>query len=276
MFFSRVSGFEERMRLSEATASRIDEDWVLYKKTKDPEARERLIIHYAPLVRFVANRLSIGLPSCVDADDLISYGFFGLVDAVERFDLSREVKFETYATRRIQGSIIDGLRSIDWVPRSIRQKSKELERAIGTLEMKFGRPPSDHEIADYMKLSLAEYSQMIKEVKGASLISLDEGWSNDSEDEGNLTLSQVIKDVSSEDPANLVSSSELQRKLAEAIDNLPERERLVVSLYYYEELTLKEIGKVLNVSESRVSQIHTKAMHRLKASLNRYLESLVS
>lgn len=254
----------------------LEQAWEEFKTTGSAEAREALILAYVPLVKYVAGRVSVGLPSNVDFDDLVSYGVFGLVDAVEKFDPGRGVKFETYAVARIRGAVIDGLRSIDWVPRSVRQKSKELEQTIGALEAKLGRPASDQEIAEALNITVDEYHELLSEVKGVSLASLDEVWSGDPEEEGKIPFGQMIENTRSEDPTARVEDVEVKRVLAEAIDHLPERERLVVALYYYEGLTLKEIGEVLNVSESRISQIHTKAILRLRGRLGRFRESLVS
>lgn len=263
--------------MSEISESSIQKAWTQYKQSGDPDAREHLLIAYAPLVRHVANRVAIGLPSSIDTDDLMSYGFFGLSDALERFDPERAVKFETYASQRIRGSMIDGLRAIDWVPRSVRQKAKEIERAIAQLEAQNGRQPQDGEVAEFLGIGTKEYQDRLSEVKAVSLASLDEVWSGgESDDEGSLSLGQMIQDASSADPASQVADDDVKRILAESIDRLPERERLVISLYYYEELTLREIGEVLSVSESRVSQLHTRAMLRLRASLTRHRESLVS
>lgn len=250
--------------------------WDAYKRTGDPEAKERLILEYAPLVRQVAGRVAIGLPSNVDQDDLLSYGFFGLLDAMNRFEPERQIKFETYAARRVRGSMIDGIRAADWVPRSVRQKAKAIEQAIGRLEMEKGRPPADGEVAEYLEISLSTYHQQLHEVSVVSLASLDDVWNQEGEDEGSLRLGQMVEDHSSVDPEEQVVQNELKRLLAEAIDQLSERERLVITLYYYEELTLKEIGQVLSVSESRISQIHTKSMLQLRSALQRHKESLVS
>lgn len=263
--------------LSDFSSAQIDQAWKSYKTSADPNAREYLLLAYAPLVRYVANRVAVGLPATMDVDDLVSYGFFGLADAIDKFEPEREVKFETYASRRIRGSIIDALRTLDWVPRSVRQKCKEIERAIAHLEGEHARHPEDHEVADYLGISLNDYHERLGEVRSVGLVSLDEAWSSgESEDDGNLSLGQMIEDASSDDPAAHAAHNELKRVLAEAIDRLPERERLVIALYYYEELTLKEIGQVLSVSESRISQLHTRAMLRLRAALTRHKESLVS
>lgn len=250
--------------------------WEQFWATGSAEARDALILCYVPLVKFVASRVSIGLPSNVDFDDLVSFGVFGLVDALEKFESERGVKFETYAVARIRGAIIDGLRSIDWVPRSIRQKAKELEKAVATLEAQNGGPATDREICAALDLSVDEYYKLLLEVSGASLASLDEMWAGDGDEEGTLRFGQMIENQSSENPTDAVADAEVKRILSEAIDWLPERERLVISLYYYEELTLKEIGHVLEVSESRVSQIHTQALLRLRGKLGRVRESLVS
>lgn len=254
----------------------LQEAWEAYKRTGDPEAKERLILEYAPLVRQVAARVAIGLPSNIDHDDLLSYGFFGLLDAINRFEPERQIKFETYAARRVRGSMIDGIRASDWVPRSVRQKAKAIEQAIAHLEMEKGRPPTDAEVAEYLNISLTTYHQYLHEVSVVSLASLDDVWSQEGEDEGNLRLGQMVEDQTCVDPEEQVTRNEMKRLLAEAIDQLPERERLVITLYYYEELTLKEIGEVLSVSESRISQIHTKSMMQLRNALLRHKESLVS
>lgn len=253
----------------------VQEAWTAYKATADPVARERLILAYAPLVRQVAGRLAIALPSNVDPDDLLSFGFFGLLDALERFDPSREVKFETYAATRIRGSMIDGIRSSDWVPRSVRQKAKEIEQTIGQLEAELGRTPTDQEVAERLQISVEAYHQRLQEVSCIALASLDDLWNGD-QDDGNLRLGHMIADPETESPEEQVMREEMKRILAEAIDRLPERDRLVISLYYEEGLTLKEIGKVLNISESRVSQIHTKCMLHLRSMLQRHKESLVT
>ena len=277
--FARTKGGDALEELSTGTKrqrAELEQAWEEFKTTGSAEAREALILAYVPLVKYVAGRVSVGLPSNVDFDDLVSYGVFGLVDAVEKFDPDRGVKFETYAVARIRGAVIDGLRSIDWVPRSVRQKSKELEQTIGALEAKLGRPATDQEIAEALNITLDGYYELLSEVKGVSLASLDEVWSGDPEEEGKIPFGQMIENTRSEDPTARVEDVEVKRVLAEAIDHLPERERLVVALYYYEGLTLKEIGEVLNVSESRISQIHTKAILRLRGRLSRFRESLVS
>lgn len=241
--------------------------WKRYKKTRSPELREQLILEYAPLVKHVAGRLAVMLPPHVEFDDLVSYGMFGLVEAVERFDFERGVKFETYAAARIRGAIIDGLRSADWVPRSVRQKARELEKELIRLESRLGRAATDDEIAEALGMTVQEYDRLLAELSGASLVSLDEVWVADPEEESQLRLLETVSNESAASPEDTLEEKELERLLAEAIDRLPERERLVVALYYHEGLTLKEIGRVLGVTESRVCQIHTKAILRLRAYL---------
>lgn len=236
--------------------------WQNYKESKDKNARDVLIEEYIPLVKYVAGRLAINLPSSVDSGDLESFGFFGLLDAIEKFDHTREVKFETYASTRIRGAIIDGLRSMDWVPRSTRSKARELERAIFELTNNLGRNPSDREIAVALDLPTERYYELLDEVKAVNLFSLDESMAaKDSDD--NLKILDLVSDQEQR-PEEIVLQSETIAELAAAVAQLTEREQLVLSLYYQDELTLKEIGHVLNVSESRVSQIHTKVILSLR------------
>lgn len=249
--------------------------WETYKQSRSSQARDALIVHYVPLVKYVAGRVAVGLPANVDYDDLVSFGIFGLLDAIEKFDEARGVKFETYAITRIRGAIIDGLRSLDWVPRSVRQKAREVEDVIASLEARLGRAATDEEVSQALGMKLEEYHRLLSEMSGLSVTSLDEMWSADPDEEPKLPLSRRVEDRSGDDPTQPIEESEVKRLLMEAIDHLPERERLVIALYYYEELTLKEIGLVLDVSESRISQIHTKAIMRLRSRLNRLRESLV-
>ncbi|HEY8426527.1 MAG TPA: RNA polymerase sigma factor WhiG [Limnochordales bacterium] len=241
--------------------------WKRYKKSRDPELREQLILEYAPLVKYVAGRLAVMLPPHVEFDDLVSYGIFGLVEAVERYDFERGVKFETYAAARIRGAIIDGLRSADWVPRSVRQKARALEKELVRLESHLGRAASDDEVAQALGMTVQEYDRLLAELSGASLVSLDEVWVADPEEESQLRLLETVSDSAAPSPEESLEERELERLVAEAIDHLPERERLVLALYYHEGLTLKEIGRVLGVTESRVCQIHTKAILRVRAYL---------
>lgn len=242
--------------------------WAAYKESADPIARETLILNYSPLVKYVAGRLSSNLPQTVDTSDLISYGVFGLIDAIEKFDLERGIKFETYAIARIKGAIIDELRAMDWVPRSVRARSREIEQAYIALENRLKRVPSDAEVAREMGIALHELQEILTKLSYTSVVSFEELWSGnqDKDDRGNVFGS--IKDETAEDPVQMFESVELKEILARAIDRLPEREKIVIALYYYEGLTLKEIGAVLGVTESRVSQLHTKAVLRLRARLH--------
>jgi RNA polymerase sigma factor for flagellar operon FliA len=244
--------------------------WRRYRtKPDDKGLRDRLILTYAPLVKYVAGRLGSGLPAHVDDDDLISYGLLGLIGAIERYDPDRDVKFETYALARIKGSIIDELRAMDWVPRSVRARARDIERAIGELERKLHRAPTDEEIAQKLGLTEEELGESLTDISRSSIAALDELWTVSSGGGGDqVALIDTIEDVEAPDPQGTLSVTEQKEALADAIARLPEREKLVVTLYYYEELTLREIGEVLGVTESRVSQLHTKAVLRLKARLS--------
>lgn len=261
----------ETEQATSARTPRLERLWKAYKEKGSAEARERLILEYAPLVKHVAGRLAVMLPPYVEFDDLVSYGIFGLVEAVERYDADRGVKFETYAATRIRGAIIDGLRAADWVPRSVRHKARELEKSLAVLEGQLGRAASDEEVAAALGISVAEYDRLVTELAGTSLVSLDEVWVADPEEETQLRLMETVSNTTSPSPEESVEEKEMARLLAEAVEALPERERLVVALYYREGLTLKEIGRVLDVTESRVCQIHTKAVLRLRAYLYREL-----
>ena len=232
--------------------------------------RDRLILTYAPLVKYVAGRLGSGLPAHVDDDDLISYGLLGLIGAIERYDPDRDVKFETYAIARIKGSIIDELRAMDWVPRSVRARARDIERAIADLERKLHRAPTDEEIAGKIGITQQELEDSLTDISRSSIAALDELWTVNTGGGGGdqVALIDTIEDTEAPDPQSSLSQTEMKEAVGEAIARLPEREKLVVTLYYYEELTLREIGEVLGVTESRVSQLHTKAILRLKARLS--------
>jgi RNA polymerase sigma factor for flagellar operon FliA len=240
--------------------------WREFRRTKDKGLRDRLILTYAPLVKFVAGRLGSGLPAHVDEGDLVSYGLLGLIGAIERYDPDREIKFETYAIARIKGAIIDELRALDWVPRSVRSRAREIERAIGELEAKLGIAPTDEQIAEKLGITVEELEDSLTDISRSSIAALDELWSV-SGDGDQVSLMDTLEDTSGPRPAEALDETEMREALADAIARLPEREKLVVTLYYYEELTLREIGEVLGVTESRVSQLHTKAILRLKARL---------
>jgi RNA polymerase sigma factor for flagellar operon FliA len=241
--------------------------WREFRKSGDRELRDRLILTYAPLVKFVAGRLGSGLPAHVDEGDLVSYGLLGLIGAIERFDPERDIKFETYAISRIKGAIIDELRALDWVPRSVRARARDIERAIAELEAKLGHAPTDEEIAKKVGISVDELEESLTEISRSSIAALDELWTISGEGGDQVSLLDTIEDTDGPNPQDALAQTELREALGEAIARLPEREKLVVTLYYYEELTLREIGEVLGVTESRVSQLHTKAILRLKARL---------
>ena len=240
--------------------------WRRFKRTGVKGDRDRLILTYAPLVKYVAGRLGSGLPAHVDEGDLISYGLLGLISAIERYDPDRDIKFETYAIVRIKGAIIDELRALDWVPRSVRSRAREIERAIAELEAKVGRAPTDEEIAHKIGISQDELEESLTDISRSSIAALDELWSGGA-DGDQVSLLDTIEDQAGPRPADALDETEVRETLADAIARLPEREKLVITLYYYEELTLREIGEVLGVTESRVSQMHTKAVLRLRSRM---------
>lgn len=242
--------------------------WARYKQDGDSHARDQLILNFSPLVKYVAGRLASGLPQSVDTGDLVSYGVFGLIDAIEKYDLDRAIKFETYAIARIKGAIIDELRSMDWVPRSVRSRAREIEAAHVALENELRRVPSDDEVAHRIGVTNKEYRDILAKLSYTSVVSFEELWVGGDREEGGQSAVSTIADENADDPVAMFESTELKHVLAEAVDKLPEREKTVVALYYYEGLTLKEIGQVLGVTESRVSQLHTKAVIRMRARLH--------
>jgi RNA polymerase sigma factor FliA len=243
-----------------------DNLWVEYRKTKSPVLRDKFIRQYMPLVKYVAGKISVGMPNSVEFDDLVGFGQFGLLDAIEKYDPEKNVKFKTYAVTRIRGAIFDELRQIDWVPRSVRQKSREIEDTINGLEAKLGRTASDTEIADALGMSEDDYHRTVMKVSGTSVLSLNDVWYN-SDDSGNMSIGDSIESPSSMNPDTVVEREEIKKVIVQAINELPEKEKMVIVLYYHEDLTFKEIGQVLNVSESRISQLHTKANLRLRSKL---------
>jgi RNA polymerase sigma factor FliA len=243
-----------------------EELWKLYRKNKDPRIRERLVKQYAPLVKYVAGKVAIGMPHNVEFDDLVGYGVFGLFDAIEKFDPDKHVKFKTYAVTRIRGAIFDELRSIDWVPRSVRQKTREIEETVRRLESSLGRSASDAEIAKEMGVSMKEFEKLMLKISGTSILSLNDIWYT-GDDNDKVSIADSIESPQSLNPDIIVEKDEIKRVIVQAISELPDKEKKVLVLYYYEDLTLKEIGKVLEVTESRISQLHTKAIMRLRAKL---------
>ncbi len=252
------------MDMSAKDIQRQQELWKKYQETKDQTTKEQLILEYADLIKYVAGRLSIYFGSNVEYDDLVGYGVFGLIDAIDKFDMNKGVKFETYASLRIRGSIIDSIRELDWVPRSLRKKSKDLEKAYAELENELGHTATDEQVAKKMGISMEELNKVLHEVNMSTMISLEDYLEQNYE---------TGFDISNEDedriPEKRIEVTEIKDILAESIGKLPEKEKMVVSLYYYEELTLKEISAIMKVSESRISQLHTKAILRMRAKLER-------
>jgi RNA polymerase sigma factor for flagellar operon FliA len=246
--------------------------WRRYKSSGDSRARERLVVAYSPLVKYVSGRMASGLPAHVEEADLISYGLGGLISAIERFDLSREIKFETYAITRIRGAIIDELRTLDWVPRSVRARAREIERVNSRLEAKLQRAPTDEEMAGELTMTVDEFQEALLQISNSTIVALDELWGGTDSTGDQISLLDTLPDRGAPDPQVLVHQSEVRDRIADSIAALPEREKLVVALYYYENLTLREIGEVLGVTESRVSQLHTKAVLRLRSKLQGELE----
>jgi RNA polymerase sigma factor for flagellar operon FliA len=251
----------------DSPAEAIDALWTDYKAHGTSNARERLILHYSPLVKFVAGRVAAGLPQNIEQADLVSYGIFGLIDAIDKFDPGRGFKFETYAISRIKGAIIDELRSIDWVPRSVRAKARAIERAISKLENELRRSPEDAEVAAELDWSEGELTSTLSQISFTGIVALDDLLAAGSSDRsGSATVSDTIAD-GKHDPVEAYEVDEMKHLLADAINRMPDRERLVLTLYYYEGLTLAEIGGLLGVTESRVCQIHTKSILQLRGRL---------
>ncbi|MEM9514420.1 MAG: FliA/WhiG family RNA polymerase sigma factor [Actinomycetota bacterium] len=234
--------------------------WTRWLNRRNPSARDHLIVHYSPLVKFVAGRVGAGLPSSVDPGDLVSSGVFGLIDAIERYDPERGVKFETFAVPRIRGAVYDGLRQLDWVPRSVRSRARNVERAFSELEHELGRSPTDDELATHLHISPEELARWLAAIASTTVGPLDRAIAAGAEP-------AAAEGPGSESPAAVIEDRELSRVMRDEIRKLPDRPKLVLSLYYDEGLTLAEIGEVLGVTESRVSQIHTKAVLQLRSRL---------
>ncbi len=245
----------------------VGQAWVEYKASGTKSAREVLILNYSPLVKYVAGRVAVGLPANIEQTDLISYGIFGLIDAIEKYEPDRGIKFETYAISRIRGAIIDELRAIDWVPRSVRFKAREVEKAYQALENKNKRPPSDSEMAEEMGISTGELNNIYTQLSSVSLVALDELMSGESGQGDRLSLVETLEDTKLAGPVETIEAEEMKQILAQAINRLPEREKIVITLYYYEGLTLAEIGQVLGVTESRICQMHTKAVLAMRVKI---------
>jgi RNA polymerase sigma factor FliA len=262
-------GPDRREKTLETNVKAIElrELWRRYKSESDPRARERLVVAYSPLVKYVAGRTAAGLPPHVEEGDLVSYGLVGLISAIERFDPSREIKFETYAITRIKGAIIDELRSIDWVPRSVRARAREIERANTKLEHRLQRSPNDEEMAAELSITVPEFHEALLAISHSSVAALDELWTVSDSSGDQVSLMDTIEDPNAPDPSRALDVGDLKDRIADSIASLPEREKLVIALYYYENLTLREIGEVLGVTESRISQLHTKAVLRLRGHM---------
>jgi RNA polymerase sigma factor for flagellar operon FliA len=257
----------EVTRVHERGEQELQELWERFKSSGDTSAREGLILHYSALVKFVAGRLRAGLPRSVDPQDLVSYGTFGLIDAIDKFDLDRGFKFETYAVNRIKGAILDELRALDWVPRSVRARAREIQRSLSELEHSLQRSPTDEELAAHMDIPVTQLQDHLGELSTLGFVALDELLNPGERD--SAAVGDLLSDPRSADPSGSFEKEETRYVLADSINRLPDRERLVVTLYYFEGLTLAEIGKVLSVTESRVCQIHTKAVMSLR---NRLME----
>ncbi|MGH8875404.1 MAG: RNA polymerase sigma factor WhiG [Acidimicrobiia bacterium] len=250
----------EATRGPKSTEDYVEGLWDRFKATGDGRAREGLILNYSPLVKFVAGRVGVGLPRNVEQADLVSYGIFGLIDAIDKFEPERGFKFETYAINRIKGAILDELRALDWVPRSVRAKAREIERSLAELEHRLQRTPTDEELSAHMDMAVDTLQEALAEISTLGLVALDELLSPDSAS----SMGDMVPDPRGTNPEAAYQIEETKRVLADAINRLPDRERLVITLYYYEGLTLAEIGGVLGVTESRVCQIHTKSVMSLR------------
>jgi RNA polymerase sigma factor for flagellar operon FliA len=268
----KVSGSNTEIYSMEQKAE--DELWQEYRKTRNSGIRDKFVVQYAPLVKYVAGKVAVGMPSNVEFDDLVGFGTFGLLDAIDKFDPDKNVKFKTYAVTRIRGAIFDELRSIDWVPRSVRQKTREVEDAIGTLEARLGRTATDQEIAAALGMGVDEYIKTMMKISGASIISIHEVWYSGDEND-KASIADSIESPASLNPEVIAERDEIRRVIVEAINELPDNEKKILVLYYFEDLTLKEIGLVLGVTESRVSQLHTKAITRLRARLKNSRKGIV-
>ncbi|GFP23065.1 RNA polymerase sigma factor for flagellar operon FliA [Candidatus Hakubella thermalkaliphila] len=244
----------------------IEELWKKFKEEGDSKFRDSLILYYSPLAKYVAGKIAAGLPQSVELADLISCGILGLIDAVDKFDHRRKIKFETYAISRIRGAILDELRSMDWMPRSLRSKAREIERAIISLENRLQRVPTDEELAEELNISLAELNNTLARLNYSCVLALDELWTLE-QDENELGICETIVDYQSEDPYSALEVKEIRDVLRKAITYLTDREKEIITLYYFHGFTFGEIGEVLGLTESRISQIHTKIMLRLKGYL---------
>src|SRR5579883_1887652 len=264
---ARAIQIRDRRNSSMGVPATIDDIWMRFAATRDPALRDELITRYAPLVRFVVGRLGIP-PSCLlDTDDLLSCGTIGLINAIDRYDPARGSRFESFATTRIRGAVIDHLRSLNWLPRTAMARVRQIEYAIANLEQRLGRPPREEEIAAEARVSPSRYRQMLQEA-GTLVLSLDAPLGSLSQEEGLTSLADLLEDERSPEPDEQVETQEMLALLRVALEGLPERERMLLALYYREELTMKEISKIMNISESRVCQLHIQAILRLRNALH--------
>jgi len=231
------------------------------------DLKEQIVLEHSPLIRYIVNRIAVRLPSHIDLDDLYNTGVIGLMDAIDKYDHEKNCKFKTYAEFRIKGAILDQLRSLDWVPRSVRQKSRKLEKAYGEVEQRLGRSATEEEVADSLGLEIDKFHALLNQVRGISLVNLEEIRGNGQDGDRSGTFADIIEDVHAENPFASLKLLETKHVISDTIGTLPEKERLVISLYYYEDLNMKEIGNILGITESRVCQIHTKSVMRLRAKL---------
>jgi RNA polymerase sigma factor for flagellar operon FliA len=239
----------------------------------NPKVRAKIINEFAPLIKYIASRIAIRLPPHIDLNDLINAGVIGLIDAIDKFDASKQIKFKTYAEFRIRGAILDELRSMDWVPRSVRQKARKVEEAYSKLEYNLGRPASDEEVARELNLDIDTFYHLLSETASVSLLSLDDLGEDDADLSKRNLIEYIIQDEK-DWPSHKIRYAEVRDMVSKAILSLPEKERMVISLYYYDELTMKEIGHVLKFTESRVSQIHTKAVLRLRSKMQKIIKEI--
>jgi RNA polymerase sigma factor for flagellar operon FliA len=251
-----------------APSEELEQLWIRYKSAGSKDARDILMIHYSPLVKYVASRVAGGLPANVEQGDLVSYGIFGLIDALEKFEPDRKIKFETYAIPRIKGAIIDELRGLDWVPRSVRHKHREFEKAVSELKGSLKRTPTEQEIADHLGISRSELHDMVRRIASTTMLALDAPVADGRDQGESVSLMDTLTDHSSGDLMAGLESNETRALLSASINALSDREKVVITLYYFEGLTLAEIGDVLGVTESRVCQIHTKAVSHLRERLS--------
>lgn len=249
--------------------------WIRYKSKGCAQAREELILKYAYLVEIIGGRMAMGLPGHVQMDDLESYGVLGLLDAVEKFDFERGIKFETYAVTRIRGAMLDGLRQLDWMPASLRRKGRDLEESWRLLSQRLGRTPTEKELAQHLGISMEDLHLLINQTSMATPLSLEGFWSQTDKYDGEQRTAEYLADPQAQDPLAAAEYSDMAQVLGQAIDSLPEREKLVVSLYYYDGMTLKEVAEILGVSAARISQLHARAIHRLRSHLSSRKELFV-